>query len=140
MSQADRERDDHRRQADMRSNVMRHQHPTSDSATASPPSESQRSEDSATAPIGGASPVSSEGPPSPPGHGTDESAANEVCNLRELLQEVSVHLNLSLYVLQFFIPCILEVNLGYQFELKGMTLGNILSGKLSYVNLSCLGK
>ena len=99
MSQADRERDDHRRQA------MRHQHahPTSDSAsasaTASPPSESQRSEDSATAPIGGASPVSSEGPPSPPGHGTDESTANEVATLRELLQEVSC----SLQYVQFLL-------------------------------------
>lgn len=94
MSQADRERDDHRRQAELRSNAMRHQHPhpTSDSATASPPSESQRSEDSATAPIGGASPVSSEGPPSPPGHGTDDSTANEVATLRELLQEVSFSL------------------------------------------------
>lgn len=83
MSQADRERDDHRRQV-----AMRHQHPGLDSATASPPSESQRSEDSATAPIGGASPVSSEGPPSPLGHGTDEGTASEVANLRDLLQEV----------------------------------------------------
>lgn len=91
MSQADRERDDHRRQAELRSNAMRHQHPGLDSATASPPSESQRSEDSATAPIGGASPVSSEGPPSPPGRGTDEATATEVANLRDLLQEVCSH-------------------------------------------------
>ncbi|XP_034249433.1 uncharacterized protein LOC117650265 isoform X3 [Thrips palmi] len=88
VSQADRERDDHRRQV-----AMRHQHqqqqPGLDSATASPPSESQsqRSEDSATAPIGGASPVSSEGPPSPLGHGADEGTASEVANLRDLLQE-----------------------------------------------------
>ncbi|XP_052122674.1 serine-rich adhesin for platelets isoform X2 [Frankliniella occidentalis] len=87
VSQADRERDDHRRQAELRSNAMRHQHQGLDSATASPPSESQRSEDSATAPIGGASPVSSDGPPSPPGHGTDETTATEVANLRDMLQE-----------------------------------------------------
>ncbi|KAJ1529944.1 hypothetical protein ONE63_006672 [Megalurothrips usitatus] len=89
VSQADRERDDHRRQ------VMRHQHPGMDSAAASPPSESQRSEDSATAPIGGASPVSSEGPPSPPGHATDEATASEVANLRDLLQESQQRLALA---------------------------------------------